>query len=158
MTAATRTVSLRPLERGDDERMARLFFRLSADTIYRRFMTHYSDPHPLRPLLDVDGTNRSAVVAENADGEIVGVARYSRLPDEPSIAEIAVVVQDDMQGHGIGGQLMQELFRTARANGVRRFTGTMLADNDACARLMRRALPGVLMQTSGGETTLYAEL
>lgn len=151
--------TLRPLEPGkDDERMQRLFYRLSPETIYRRFLTHYSDPSALRPLLDVDGHARVAVVAVDADGEIIGVGRYSLLTADPSVAEIAIVVQDESQGRGIGLQLLTELARTAKDAGVHSFTGTMLSTNDACARLMVRALPGALLSTRNGETTLHADL
>jgi RimJ/RimL family protein N-acetyltransferase len=158
MAVATSTVTLRPLERGEGARMSRMFFRLSPETIYRRFMTHYSDPQPLRPLLDVDGETRAAIVAIDDDGEIVGVARYSRLAADATTAEIAVVVQDDFQGRGIGLQLLSELERAARTVGVRRFTGTMLAGNEACAKVITRAFPGVVLRTATGETTFDAEL
>ena len=158
MIAMTDAVTLRLLERGEDERMARLFFRLSPETVYRRFLTHYSDPHALRPLLDVDGHTRVAVVAADPEGEIIGVARYTRLIADPDSAEISVVVQDESQGRGIGLLLLTALAHHARAAGVHSFTGTMLSTNDACAALMRRALPGVRFARSNGETTLHADL
>ncbi|MEO6715065.1 MAG: GNAT family N-acetyltransferase [Mycobacteriales bacterium] len=158
MTTTAPNVVLRALERNEQERMSRLFFRLSPETIYRRFLTYYSDPTPLRPLLDVDGNRRAAIVAVDAMGEIVGVARYSRLRDDDGTAEIAVVVQDDAQRRGIGVALVTELARQARRAGVRRFTGTMLSENEACARLLRRALPGVVLTAYQGETTLLAQL
>lgn len=155
---AVETVSFRQLQAGDEDRMARLFFRLTPETIYRRFMTHYSDPQPLRPLLEVDGTRRVAVVAVDSSGEIIGVARYSRLADAPDTAEIAVLVEDAWQGRRIGLQLLDWLAGLARRRGIRHFTGTMLADNRACAALMRRAFPDVVLQSNGTETSLYVDL
>lgn len=158
MIATTEVVTLRMLERSDEQRMARLFFRLSPETIYRRFMTHYSNPAALRALLDVDGERRAAVVAVDSEGEIVGVARYARLTGDPSTAEIAVLVQDDSQGRGIGPRLLTALKLAAGATGVRRFTGTMLSDNAACVKLVSRAFPAVVLRTTNGETTLHTEL
>ncbi|MDQ1709896.1 MAG: hypothetical protein QOG49_1281 [Frankiaceae bacterium] len=159
MTSTTRpAVLLRELCGADEPRMGRLFFRLSPETIYRRFMTHYSDPQPLRPLLDVDGDRRLAVVAVDDTGEIIGVARYAKLADDSSAADIAVLVEDAAQRHGVGSALLAELTDKARAAGVRRFTGTMLAGNDACANLLRKAFPDVVLQTSHGETTLHVTL
>lgn len=154
----SRSVTLRPLELGEDERMARFFYRLSPETIYRRFMTHYSDPLPLRSLLDVDGYSRVAIVAVDTAGEIVGVARFSRLTTDPTTVEIAVVVQDDWQGRGTGQLLLTSLGDAARAVGVLHITGTLLASNGACLKVLTRSFPGLVILTEHGESTVYAEL
>lgn len=158
MLATAQSPTLRLLEAADEERMARLFYRLSPETIYRRFMTHYSDPQALRSLLDVDGVRRVAVVAVDPDAEIVGVARFARLHDDPATAEIAVLVQDDAQRKGLAPLLLTALTTRAREAGVRQFTGTMLADNEACAKVITRVFPAVVLRTSNGETTLHTAL
>ena len=89
--------ALAQLEPSDGEALRRLFYRLSPETVYRRFMSPLARPEQARPerLLDVDHKDREAIVAV-VEGEIVGVARYSRKPGT-DVAEMAVVVADEYQ-------------------------------------------------------------
>ena len=137
--AETRAVpALAQLEPGDGEALRRFFYRLSPETVYRRFLSPLARPEQARPerLLDVDHRDREALVA-TVGGEIVGVARYSRLPGT-DVAEMAVVVADEHQGHGLGTRLLATLAERATAAGIGRFSLTMLAENRAAVRLMRR--------------------
>ena len=80
-------------------------------------------------LTDVDHHDHEALVAFTEDGELVGVARFVRLVDEPAAAEAAVTVADAYQGRGVGTVLTQELARRAREEDVDVFTATALAAN-----------------------------
>jgi GNAT superfamily N-acetyltransferase len=86
-------------------------------------------------LCAVDHDRRDALVAVDPDGEIVAVARYDRL-GESDEAEVAVVVEDGWQGHGIGARLMRRLAALAESRGLHVFTATMLGENRAAARLL----------------------
>src|SRR3981081_2481262 len=70
---------LAQLEPSDREPLRRLFYRLSPESLYRRFMSPIVRPEQVRPdrLLDIDHRDREAIVAVDG-GEIVGVARYGR--------------------------------------------------------------------------------
>jgi len=131
-------IALARLERSDGELLLRLFYRLSRETIYRRFLSPLARPEQARPerLLDLDHRDREAVAAV-VDGEIVGVARYFRWPGRPA-AEIAVVVADDWQHQGLGTRMLASLAELARAAGIERFTVTMQADNRPALGLLRR--------------------
>src|SRR3954453_22374464 len=136
-------VAARPVRPDDEQRFERLWPRLSPDTVYRRFHS------PLRTLpdetvhhlVDVDHGRREAVVATVGD-EVVGVARYDRTPDDPSVAEVAVLVEDAWQGVGLGRQLISALADLARGRGVRTVTATVQSDNDRMVWLIRRLFPG----------------
>ncbi len=131
-------VALARLEGSDGELLRRFFYRLSSETLYRRFHSPITRPEQAHPqfLLNVDHVDREAVVAVQ-DGEIVGVARYVRpRPDQP--AEVAVVVADAWQRQGIATRMMKALAECARAAGVERFTMGMQADNGAVLNLMKR--------------------
>jgi GNAT superfamily N-acetyltransferase len=149
-------VGLGLLERSDGELLLRLFYRLSPETIYRRFLSPLARPEQARPerLLDLDHRDREAVAAI-VDGEIVGVARYFRGPDLAA-AEVAVVVADDWQGQGVGTRMLASLAGLARAAGIECFTVTMQADNRAALRLLRRFDRGSPLVHSQGvyETTI----
>jgi GNAT superfamily N-acetyltransferase len=54
-------------------------------------------------------------------------------------AEIAFAVADELQGQGIGRQLMSMALELARARGLRTATATLLAENVPMRRLVQRA-------------------
>ena len=142
-------VALARLEPTDGELLRRLFFRLSPETLYRRFHSPITRPEQAHPefLLNVDHVDREAVVAL-AGGEIVGVARYARLrPDEP--AEVALVVADAWQRQGIGTRMMRALTGCAREAGIERFAMSMQADNAPVLALMKRIYPEARLRSEG---------
>jgi RimJ/RimL family protein N-acetyltransferase len=138
------------LERGDGRRLRRFFYRLSPETIYRRFHSPITRPEQAHPqfLLNVDHHDREAVVAV-VDGEIVGVARYVRAAGA-NAAEVAVVVADAWQRQGIATRMVTALAGFAQAAGVERFTMTMQADNQPVLRLMGRLYPSAPITQSQG--------
>ena len=102
-------------------------------------------------LTDVDHHDHEAFVAFTEDGELVGVARFVRLKDEPRAAEAAVTVADAYQGRGVGTVLTQELARRAREEDVDIFTATALAANlDVIDLLGRLGDSEVKQDGSGG--------
>jgi GNAT superfamily N-acetyltransferase len=131
-------VLIREIRASDKAPLAASHARLSERSRLRRFL----GPKPrltssdLRYLTEVDGVNHFAVVAL-AVGEIVGVARWVRLVDDPAEAEAAVVVGDALQGRGLGKLLARELADAARSRGVRRIRASILSDNPPAHALMR---------------------
>src|SRR5256885_9592056 len=101
---------LRPVRTDDKRRLMQAFERLSPETRYRRFFSPIEklSEQDLRYLTEVDHHDHEAIVAVNPEnGSIVAVARYVR-SDDPSEAEVAVVVGDPWQGHGVATALLQE--------------------------------------------------
>jgi GNAT superfamily N-acetyltransferase len=149
-TAEQGHVGLALLETSDGPQLRGLFYRLSPQTLYRRFHSPVLRPEQTQPqrLLDVDHHDREAVVAV-ADHEIVGVARYARRAGSDT-AEIAVVVADDWQRQGLATRMLSALHERARSEGVRIFTMSMQADNRAVVQLFRRFYPGIVMTHSQG--------
>lgn len=138
------------LEPTDGSELRRFFYRLSPETIYRRFHSPITRPEQAQPrfLLDIDHRDREAVAAV-VDGEIVGVARYVRRRGTPT-AEVAVVVADDWQRQGIATRLMCALAGFAAEAGIERFAMNMQADNAPVLRLVGRLYPGTKMTHSQG--------
>ena len=141
-TAAGDHPALARLEPSDGELLRRLFYRLSPESLYRRFMSPIARPEQARParLLDIEHHDREAIVAV-VGGEIVGVARYARRAPSDS-ADVAVVVADAWQRQGIATRLLHALADQARGAGIRRFALTMQADNRGALALLRRIAPG----------------
>ncbi len=93
----------------------------------------------LEHLLAIDQVDHFAWAAFDEDGAPVGVARYIRLPDEPSHAEAAVTVVDAHQRRGIGSILMQLLAESATANGIEHFVAYVGRNNDKVLDAVGRA-------------------
>lgn len=133
------TVLIRPIAPTDAPALLRGLEHLSPRSRYRRFLgTPRIGPAELRYLTDVDHRDHEALgAADPATGEGVGIARYIREPGSDS-AEVAVTVEDAWQGRGVGTALLTRLADRARAAGIRRFTGLILADNAPMRALMAK--------------------
>jgi len=133
--------ALAQLESGDGELLERFFYRLSPETVYRRFMSPLARPEQARPerLLDVDHRDREAILAL-VGGEVVGVARYNRRADSDA-ADLAIVVADAWQGRGLATRLLSALSASARRAGISRFEVMTQADNRAALGLLHRLWP-----------------
>jgi GNAT superfamily N-acetyltransferase len=128
--------------RPEDKRMlARGMELLPDETRRRRFLG--AKPRltaaDLRYLTEIDGEAHYALVAVLADrlDHVVAVARYVRFADDPTSADVAVVVGDPWQRQGLGRRLALMLADAAAARGVRRFSASMLSDNPGPLALMR---------------------
>ncbi|HEX3567225.1 MAG TPA: GNAT family N-acetyltransferase [Acidimicrobiales bacterium] len=84
-------------------------------------------------LTQVDGRERVAFVVEH-DGALIAVGRYEKLGD-PTQAEVAFVVSDAFQHHGIASLLLQRLADRARAAGMTHLTAEVLAENRMMLRV-----------------------
>ena len=144
-----RRVWLRLLQPGDADLISRFFWRLSKETVYRRFFSPITLPNEplLKRLVDVDHCDREALIALDDQG-IVGVARYGTGPGESH--DVAIVVADDWQGRGLGALLIRRLAHIARLRGISSFHATMLGDNARAQSLVRGLSPHVTMRFESG--------
>ena len=151
-------VQVRPLEKNDRQRLVGMFRRLSPETIYRRFLSPIHEPSEsgLSRLLDLDHSDREGLAAIVGD-DIVGIARYGRLAD-PGTAEVAVVVQDSWQHRGVSLLLLENLAKLARQRGVTAFKATIMSDNSAAIRMVKRAVPSATFRLEGTEVLAHLPL
>jgi GNAT superfamily N-acetyltransferase len=135
-------VRVRPVEPADKPRLAACLARLSPETVRGRFLTAKPglSAAELRYLTEIDGRDHVALVAVPLDepDRIVAVARSVRIADLPDTAEMAVVVDDEWQGHGLGSLLAEALADAARKAGIRRLAAIMLGANEPARRLVLR--------------------
>jgi GNAT superfamily N-acetyltransferase len=130
---------VRLLEPEDESLIRQFYYRLSADTIYRRFLSPVAPPadNLVRRLMNVDHCRREALIALDRQG-IAGVARYAPLGEG---FEVAVVVADARQRQGVGMMLMRRLGHIARHRGIRSFHATIQAENRRAVSFLRRLSP-----------------
>jgi GNAT superfamily N-acetyltransferase len=156
------TVLLRPVRSEDKRLIAEAFERLSPETRYRRFFAPLErlSSRDLAYLTEVDHHDHEALVAVNPEnGGIVGAARYIR-SDDPTEAEVAVVVGDPWQAHGVGTALLVRLVERARSEGIEHFVALVMNDNEDAVELFRGLAPGgsKLRRSASGHLEMLIEL
>lgn len=145
----------------DSAALEQVFAGLSPQSVRYRYLAAVERLTPLmrERLLDVDGPSHLALVAEVGRGRrrtAVGLARF--VVDGRDRAEIAYEVADAWQGKGVGTRLLRRLAAEARRRGILCLHGTLLAENEGSARLLRRVLPQAEFQVAGQEVDVTAWL
>ncbi len=155
-------LTVRPVEFDDVERLARMFDRLSPDSVRYRFFSPL--PRLPRPMLlqmsHVDHWRRDALVALDGD-EIVADARYGVTPgSRPGSleAELAVTVEDAWQNLGLGRRLTRRLTEVAVGRGYDAFVARILPDNRASLSLVHAVFPSAVVRLAGSEYEAHLPL
>jgi GNAT superfamily N-acetyltransferase len=136
-------VLVRPIVPDDKQALVEGMRRLSPESRYLRFMSpvaQLSDAQ-LAYLTEVDYHEHFAYVAfavDDPEQPGIAVARYVRLPDDPTIAEPAVAVVDEYHRRGLGSLLLILLAARAAAAGVTSFRAYVLIDNRPMRDLLTR--------------------
>lgn len=126
-------ISFRSICPNDEPRMRDLFYALSQETIYYRYMSRmkHVSQKDLNDSVFINHRRDVAVVAtipEAYGDNIIAIGRYY-LDDKTNMAEVAFVVHDDWQNRRIGSFLLRHLANVARRNGIRGFTAEVLRSN-----------------------------
>lgn len=154
-----RWVRFRPIQPEDSGRLRRFHRRLSPESQRLRFFS------PLRELSQrmadnfthVDFERRAAVVVVHPDDdELRGVGRLEMNLD--GTAEVAFVLEDSLQGLGLGKHLLRLLARFALAHGVTRFKAMVLPENHAMLGMFRSSGYPVRFVVSDGVMVVTIEL
>jgi acetyltransferase len=132
---------IRPIQLDDKKRLIDLFNHLSPESRYLRFAHAISQlPNDfLENILDLDYKKEMALVAilqtQYESEEIIGISRYISLPNQ-LICEFSLSVSDSHTAHGIGTQLMLDLIRHAKENGLQEMVGYVLSSNSKMLHLV----------------------
>jgi GNAT superfamily N-acetyltransferase len=130
---------VRPIRPDDGERLVAFHRHLSPHSVYLRFFSVHPElsEAEVARFTTVDYGDRLALVALDGD-RLIGVGRFDRRPGEPE-AEVAFVVADEYQHHGIGSLLLDELARAGRQRGIEAFRADTLAENRAMLDVFHHA-------------------
>lgn len=131
---------LRVVRADDEPRLRDLFGRLSARSVYQRFLAPFErlPAEWFRYFAAADDRTRLALVAEDGplDRPVLRALAQLEPGPDPAAGEIAMVVEDAWQGRGLGARLLAALLSEAEARGVRRFTADLLAENRRMLRVI----------------------
>jgi GNAT superfamily N-acetyltransferase len=130
---------LRPICPEDAPGLIAFHRHLAARSVYLRFFSFHPElsAKEAEHFACVDRINRLALVAE-LDGRLIAVGRFESGPGETE-AEVAFVVADAFQHHGIGSVLLDELAKAARARRILSFRAETLAENRAMLDVFHHA-------------------
>jgi acetyltransferase len=124
-------VLARPV-RPEDEPLYQAFFpKVSDEDLRLRFFAPVKDfSHAfIARLTQIDYARAMVFVAiEEQSGQMLGAVRLHASSDYQS-GEFAILVRSDLQGRGLGWQLMQLILEYARAEGLGTVTGQVLRGN-----------------------------
>src|SRR5262245_44380219 len=115
---------MRPIRPSDTGMLRKFHAGLSADSILFRFF-HFVpvlSEEDAAHFTHVDYLSRMALLATTIVGgeeQIIGVVRYDRVGQDA--AEVAFVVTDRWQGHGLATALLYRLAAYAHAHGLNTF-------------------------------------
>jgi RimJ/RimL family protein N-acetyltransferase len=134
-------VHVRAIWADDTARLQSFHAHLSMDSIIFRFFRTVPSIsiEQATQFTHVDYVNRMALVATRGEGsaeEILAVVRYDRMMEERE-AEVAFVVQDAWQGHGIATALLHQLAAYAHVHGIDRFVALTMGSNARMLDVLR---------------------
>lgn len=135
-------INFRPIHPTDELRMRDLFYALSQETMYYRFMSR-TKRVPRREIQNyvfinhrTDITIVGTIPEANGD-QIIAVGGYY-LDEKTNFAEVAFVVRDNWQNRGIGTFMMQHMATVARRNGITGFTAEVLRQNRPMQKIFNK--------------------
>ncbi|MGA7409155.1 MAG: GNAT family N-acetyltransferase, partial [Bryobacteraceae bacterium] len=132
------SVTLRPIQPEDEPLMVTFHETLSERSVYFRWfhmlnLSRRTAHTELIRMCFIDYDREMALVAAYQDPqtqqeEIIGVGQLIKSHSAKS-AEIALLVADQFQRHGLGTELLRQLIQFGRDEHLQRLTGSMLVEN-----------------------------
>ena len=159
-------ICVRLLRQDDADHLVNLFKHLGPESRYRRFNIPLPDPDP-------ELVRREAqAMADAALARGHGWLAFANLPDQPDacvagirylrtagdVAEVSLVVRDDVQGIGIGTELLRIVGRHAYREGVRKLVGYVQSDNRPLWRSLRNLGAPLEREFQGAESYVEVDL
>ncbi len=161
------TVSIRPIRPEDEPLMVEFHRTLSDRTVYLRYFASLSLSARIahERLLRIcfgDYEREMVLVVEQHDPntgkpKIVAVARLNKLRGNNE-AEVAVLISDQLQGRGLGQELLERLIHVARDEKLNKLRSEMLYDNVAMQVISKRAGFQLHKQYDSGSVSAVLEL
>ena len=136
-----KTATIRTMRAADKEMEAEFVRNLSEESRYYRFHSVLREltPELLERFTNVNYPDDMALIAtilEDGKEKQIAVARYAKFLDRDA-AEVAVVVADAWQSHGLGRRMLIEIRNIAVDAGLHELYMTVLSENRIMMKLAR---------------------
>ena len=150
-------VTIRAVRPDDRGRIEKAFGELERESVYTRFFAYKNalSEGELSSIDAMDFVNDVMLVAtveRDSDEIVIASARYvgRDCADGTRVAEVAFAVEEDYQGKGLAGHLIDHLVRIARKSGIVCFEADVLIDNKPMLAVFERTgLPMRKIRESG---------
>ncbi|HEX6385393.1 MAG TPA: GNAT family N-acetyltransferase [Anaerolineae bacterium] len=159
-------VRVRPIQPDDAPYLVAIFEHMSSESRYRRFHQPVDNVGEARVwteaerIAQADPETAEGLIAfadlPNEPNAPVAAARYVRL--EPTVAEAAISVRDDLQNIGIGTRLLQLLAEEAREAGVHKLVAVVQNSNKPIWRILEHLSFAVKREPQGAVSEVEIDL
>ena len=147
------TVLFRPLLPSDEFAYRNFYYSLKEETIYWRFFYDrkvFSHEMIQGEYAEVDFRKNIyliGMVQQKRYQQIIGMGTYADIGD--GMAEVAFVVNEEYQGHGIASYLLKQLEKIAKTNGFSGFVATTLNQNASMLHVFQKRYPDAEIHHDG---------
>lgn len=159
-------IGVRHLRHDDAVYLVDIFENMSADSRYQRYHQIVDHFHAGRiwqeaeTIAHMDAKKQGGLIAfadlpDNSNTP-VGAARYVCLGERS--AETAVSIRDDMQGGGIGSELLNVLAEEARHKGIQQLVAEVLTSNKGMMGVLKKLPYEITREIDGANYVLTVHL
>ena len=147
-------IGFRPVHPTDEPRMKDLWYALSQQSRYFRFMSwrEWMSRRQIQDFVYIDHRNEVGIVGtlpEARGEEIIAYGCYYLDPGT-NRAEVAFIVKDKWQNRGLGSFMFKHLMNIAKRSGIAGFTADVLFENRGMQEVFRRSGCRVTSKLSDG--------
>jgi acetyltransferase len=157
-------VTIRPIRPEDEPLMVDFHRGLSESAVYFRYfqvvkLARRTAHEVLTRVCFIDYDREMVLVAERrgagpSQRQIVAIASLTKLSTKNG--EVAVLITDDYQGHGLGTELVRRLVEVARDESLERVLATTMTGNHGMCGVFRRL--GFALSIAGDEVHVELDL
>jgi len=133
-------VCFRAIKPSDEEKMRRLFYRFSDESVYYRYFSRIRTmPHAkMQEYVNIDYQKGLSIVAELKNGKLIAEARFTCLHLQETHPEVAIFVDENYQNFGLASYLLSMLMRQAKEKKFKGFKAELLPDNAKVMRVIQK--------------------
>ncbi|MBZ5585673.1 MAG: bifunctional acetate--CoA ligase family protein/GNAT family N-acetyltransferase [Acidobacteriia bacterium] len=157
-------INIRPIRPEDEPAMVKFHETLSERSVYLRYfhlmnLEQRTTHERLTRICFIDYDREMALVAvwrnpETGESEILGVGRMSKVHGTND-AEVAVLISDKWQGHGLGKELLSRLIKVGADEKLSKLGADILPDNREIMRICEKL--GFTLKHSPEDEVVRAE-
>ncbi len=152
------TVWMRLARPEDVEAVTAMHERSTERTIHQRYFRNITEWRELTMRRLAGGHRGASIVVMAEDGRIVGLGNVFPIEDDARSAELALIIDDDHQAHGLGARLLEHMIALARQLGFDTVVASVLAENRGMISLLDRTGLNWTRHVESGVTEFSASL